>query len=241
MWLWLLFFLPLVTLWLFSFIHPIYVAGRYDMVAYPAFPLLVGLAMAKGCHLGRLGSPLVTLAALCLFVPTAAKLVLYYQAPPEEAVQPEATAQVLDKFAENGDVVVLTDLRVLPVIYYLHRLGYTWKEGQCDNQSANRHFACHTFPHETEKHPSIYDPSPVLQSANAVHDDVQGFVRELKRPDSRLWLVLGTLTNSRGELEVSLADTLLLLELKRSGLRQVLVPTDAAPGIVSYTRLEQES
>src|SRR5262249_44809835 len=46
-WLWSWLALPLAALWVISFYRPLYIVGRYDMIAFPAIALVVGLALTK--------------------------------------------------------------------------------------------------------------------------------------------------------------------------------------------------
>jgi 4-amino-4-deoxy-L-arabinose transferase-like glycosyltransferase len=228
---------PLAALWLLSFFRPAYLPGRYDMAAYSCFPLLLGLTIAKARHVSKLGLCLVTVPLTCILLASATKLVLYYRAEPVDLERPQATARVIDEFAKSGDVVVFTGLTFLPVIFYLTRIGYAWNQGYCDNPSTGQHFACRTFPRETEEHPAIFDGSRILRSVEEVRADIQELLGKLEGPDASLWLLVSK-TPESSDLWMTLPrlDILLLSELTRLGFHAILIPGSAAPGVLHLTR-----
>jgi 4-amino-4-deoxy-L-arabinose transferase-like glycosyltransferase len=230
--LWALLLGPLMLLWVVSFWKPLYVAGRYDLVAFPAFPLVLGLAFAKlqcAC-VGRRW--LLAAAALGLLVPVGIKLALYY-APSKRDAHPTAaaTAQALHALAANGDVVVFTDLRGLPVLYQLNRLGYQWHDGYC--QSDVRRFACRLFPRETEASPAIYDPQRVLSDPHAAAEDVREILSALL-PAGSVHVVFGNYAVAHGQLAVARVESLFITELRRAGFEAVAA--DVGLGIIHYRR-----
>ena len=232
-WLWTLLFFPLATLWLVSFYRPLYVAGRYDLVAFPAFIILLGFALAKIQTIKEIGPILACLVALILFIPIGTKLYLYYQVPPLPDAQP--TAKLIDANVKNGDVVVFTRLRGLPVLYYLHRLGYQWKEGSCENRATGRRFACRAFPREAEEDPRFYDPDRVLNSSEEARKDVQDFMTTLG-PARAFWVAFHSSNFSMGRLEVPTPDSLLVEELERLGFYPTSMSTDEVTDIYRFAR-----
>lgn len=232
-WLWILLFFPLGTLWLLSFYRPLYVAGRYDFVAFPAFVILLGFALAKIQTIEEVGPLLACIAALILLIPIGTKLYLYYQVPPLPDAQP--TARFVDANVENGDVVVFTRLRGLPVFYYLHRLGYRWHEGFCENRATDRRFACRLFPRETEQTPAAYDPHRVLHSPEEVRKDVQDFITMLGAARN-FWVAFHSSNFSMGRLEVPTPDSFLVEELERLGFYPSPMSTDEVTDIYRFAR-----
>jgi 4-amino-4-deoxy-L-arabinose transferase-like glycosyltransferase len=229
-WLGMMLCVPLALMWVISFFRPLYVVGRYDVVAFPPFPLLLGLALRKLQQVKRAGVILATGATLLLFIPVGAKLVRYYQAPSHSDAH--ATAQVLHAFVEHGDAVVFTGLRGLPVLYYLHGLGYRWEGGYCQSENGARRFACRMFPREIERRPAVRDLGRILTSPTAVHDDVADFLHAIAPSGGALWVALESASLSRGMLYFHNTDALLLAELQRLNLRPVAVP--GAPLIFRY-------
>lgn len=230
--LWALLLGPLMLLWVVSFWKPLYVAGRYDLVGFPVFPLLLGLAFAKlqcACVSRRW---IVPAAALALLVPVGVKLALYYS-PSKRDAHPTAvaTAQALHAQVANGDVVVFTDLRGLPVLYQLNRLGCRWQGGYC--QTDSRRFACRMFPRETEATPAIYDPQRVLNDPHAVYEDVREILSMLL-PAGSVYVVFGNYAVAQGQLAVARVESLLVAELQHAGFQAVAA--DTALGMIHYRR-----
>ncbi len=225
---------PLAVLWLVSFIRPVYAVGRYDIVAFPAFALLVGLALWKLQRVPRAGHLLAPLAALLLLIPIGTKLFLYYRAPSDGDAQ--ATAQVLDAGVADGDVVVFTGLRGLPVLYYLSRLGFRWEAGQCRAEASVRRFSCRMYPRETERFPGVLNVSRVLASTDAVREDARDFLAGLRPLAGSLWMVFERGTFSREEIALPTMDAHLVRELQRLGLTFVAV--QGARGILRFHRAQ---
>jgi hypothetical protein len=216
-WLGLLLFLPLGLLWLGSAYKPVYVVGRYDLVAFPAYPLLLGLALSKVQRVKTVGPVVAPIVALLLLLPIGSKLFRYYQAP--SAGDAEATAQVLHAGVPDGDVVVFTGLRGLPVLYYLGRLGYRWDAGECREARAGRRFGCRMYPRETEQMPGVLDARRVLASPDAVRADVQDFVGALPPRGSAVWVAFASSAFSQGRLVLPEPDVVLARELLQLGLK----------------------
>ena len=230
--LWILLLGPLLAMWTISLlVTPVYIAGRYDLVSFPAFPLLAGLALAKISRLER-GTLLAPLAAAALLVPVGVKLVQYYEVPPKDNFR--LTARILDATVHNGDAVVFTDLRGLPVIYQLGRLGYRWEDEHCTNPASGRRFTCRMYPRETESAPAVFDPSRVLAAPETVRIDVDDLLLGLPSERGTVHVVLGKFATAPGRLAVQRVDNLLLRELERRGFR--VVDTDPVQGIMRYRR-----
>ena len=210
--LWLMLLVPLLVLWSVSFLKPLYVVGRYDLVAFPACPLLLGLAFGKIEAVA--GRRLAWLLALALLVPVGAQLAAQYRTGGYHFYR--ATAQALDARVESGDLVVFTQLGGLPVLYQLHHLGYRWREGQCQNEAAGRRFGCRMFPRETEQTPAVYDPIRVKHSPQAVREDTGDFLRGLA-PTGNVHVVFGKFRAGGGRLTIPPIDSRFVAELRRRG------------------------
>lgn len=231
-WLWTVLFFPLVCLWLISFfIKPFYAVGRYEIVAFPAYSLLLGLSLAKVKSLKKVGKPLAFLVFLILFIPIGSKLYLYYRAP--SSTWASSTAKAIHTMVRNGDVVVFTG-EALPVFYYLSRLGYEWRDGECVNGSAARRFSCRMFPREGEQNPSPYNPTRVLNSMEAVRDDLKEFLRLLHPETNDLWIVFTDSSLSEHRLKLPKPDSFLAKELLRLGRKPVPMLVEVAPGVFTF-------
>ena len=220
-WLAICLFFPLVTLWLVSFVKPIYLAGRYDIIAFPAYALLMGLAFAKLQRVRRIGPILAAVFALGLLIPIGTKLVLYYRIAPERNLA-RRIASALHRLVANGDTVVFTELSGLPILYQLNRLGYRWEDRSCLNDTAGRRFSCRLYPLESEQPhlaPAAYHPNPTLQSEHAAREDVANYLAASSGRESGLWVVFGRYWLSEGRHFMTEEDATLVRELLRVGFK----------------------
>jgi 4-amino-4-deoxy-L-arabinose transferase-like glycosyltransferase len=232
LWGWL--FSPLVVLWTISWAKPMYLAGRYDQLASPPFPLLLGLGLGKLQAVRRFGPVLASLAALGLLVPVATKLFLFYRQPPGNREQSRITAETLAQRVADGDLVVFTDFRGYPVIYQLHRLGYRVRAGACQSESSAKRFTFRMFPRELGPLPTQRDVDRVADAPDVIRADLEDYLSVLGTSGHAAYVVLGTYAVSGGAFSVPRDDALLLQQMEQLGFRSVSV--DAALGIVAYRR-----
>jgi hypothetical protein len=225
-WLWTLLFFPLVVLWLISFYKPVYAVGRHEMVAFPAYSLLLGFALAKVQCMRKVGAFFAAVVALALFIPISAKLWFYYEAPSHEVARPSADA--IHRLANNGDVIVVTQPRASTMIYYLARLAYRCAEGYCDNESTGRRFSFQVYPPEAGQKAAALG----MHFSEGVREDVREFTQALCSDGCVLWVIFSKGAFSKGRLNVPGTDSFLVDELERLGLKPVPVPP--APGVFQF-------
>jgi mannosyltransferase len=229
----LMFLTPLLLLWAISFVKPIYVPGRYDIIASGAFSLLLGYGFS------RLGAKkyIQYIVFSAFFLAVGVKLIGFYSAIPTAQVF-AGTARAIEKQIKPGDVVVFTRLRGLPTIYYLNQLGYEWENGTCRHESSKIQFGCRMFPSDTEKMPATYDPQRVLAYPEKIKSEVDGYINRLSNKDSSIWIVFENVSFSAtgGYLEVPAPDDRLLVELQKANFRARLIDDDMAPGVFRFTR-----
>lgn len=221
--LWLLLATPLAVLWGASFVKPLYVVGRYDLAAFPAFVLLVGVGLAKALRLRRRGRPLALAAVLMAAVATGMVLLNSFRNPAVPDAAP--TARALADGVRNGDVVVFTGLRAYPVRYYLARLGYACEQRTCRNPATGTAFAARSYPRETEEEAAAYVPGRVLGSPEEARRDLEDFLRSRAAPNSSLWLVLAGRV-SGGGLDVNDADWRLVEAIRERGTLPTPISTE---------------
>lgn len=150
--LWLAFSLlfPLGCLWLISLYRPYYVAGRYDIIVFPVYSLLVGLGIIKLHYFVRLGPIFAaSLFSVLVFV-LAIKLYHYYALPAvDHGDSAVATARILADNVKDGDTVLLSGTRMLPVLYELKKHQISRQgETNCIDQNGTRLFVCLPVPHD---------------------------------------------------------------------------------------------
>lgn len=230
-WLWTTLLLPLGALWLGSYlIRPMYIVGRYDLVVFPAFTLLIGLALAKLQSLPRKGLCLAFGVAFVFSIPLMTKLYLYYRVPESFAVR--QTVEFLGQAVRNNDALVFTGARGQLLLYYLSRLGYRWDSGMCRNHDAGRLFQCRFIPRENERTLLVYDrpaPSSLLDELGAITAGLP--------PSGTLWLAfqrLGTTSDGRALLD---PDVSFIDDVSRLGLS--VVPELSREGIYAFRRSEE--
>ncbi|HNQ22380.1 MAG TPA: glycosyltransferase family 39 protein [Phycisphaerae bacterium] len=117
---------PLVLAWLYSaLIRPIYLPGRYDLVAWPAFAVWMAVLVAQSARLCRpphqWRCPLVLTVVLvaCSAVPLAR--LLLWRPPPSPA---HLRAEKLTRLAGSGGLAIAFSYDRDYLLYYLHRAGF---------------------------------------------------------------------------------------------------------------------
>lgn len=227
-------FIPLGALWLFSLYRPVYLVGRYDIVAFPAYVLGVGFGLAKLQAVRRMGLILVSLPGLVLLVLIGVKLARYYDAPVSTAPWPSdrRTAEFIDAEAKNGDVVILTGMRGATTLYYLAREGYQWQEGYCKAGAATnreRRFACRVFPPEIEAYMGV------INRAEPTPSFVLDVIDRLEDETSSVWIAFDRWSSGPdGRLIPLPRYAPLVTALQRAGRRQVPVTGYNFPGVVQF-------
>jgi mannosyltransferase len=221
-WLWTLLLFPTAAIWLLSFYQPLYAVGRYEIVAFAGYALLLGIAFAKLQSVPGKGPVLAHLAALVFFLPVCAKLALYYQAPAVARSRPIAAA--IDRLVQNGDVLVLARPQANRAIYYLSRLGYRWQDEFCENAAAGRRFLC-----------PIYSQGEIAgrrREDEEARQAAQTFMEKFTSRDGNLWVLFDRPFVAEGQLRVGPAETWLLEELQRRKLNPAAVRQ--APGLFRF-------
>src|SRR5262249_5443439 len=130
-----------------------------------------------------------------------------------------ATARFLAEQAKPGDAVVLSQLRGVPILYYLHRLGLRWEHGECVHEGTGARFVCRLFPPEDERWLGMpADPLPVSSFARSM-------VVSLRGSDNVLWVLVEP---------KYVSDALLLTELNKLNLVTTSIPVADPPGLLRY-------
>jgi len=164
-------FVPLLVAFLISLKKSVYLVGRYDFIAFPAFCILSGLGFSK---LRRLIHQRIVVLVLFLLAVTA--LWPYYQTPPREGAK--MTAEYLRRNALPNDLVVFTGYRRSSVQYYLQQFD------------VKLHLL--SFPLSTAKHLGIYDEESLLRNPGRLQQDARIIVAQAKGSlgeRGRLWIV----------------------------------------------------
>lgn len=206
-----LIFVPLIILWGISLARPIYIVSRYDMIAYPAFILLIGLAFAKAQQFkGRL---LIIVVACCWL--SASGYILYkLKGYPTDSLE-KSTAQQLIYRVQSGDVVVFTGLRSYVTRYYLEQLGLTCRNWRCSWPNGTS-FRYRRYPTANEDEEAIYNDSEIRDNPQQIVKEIEEFLAMRKDVGSTLWLALSGRLSQDQTIDLRYyADKQLFNELQR--------------------------
>ena len=222
-WLALLLAFPLGVLWLVSFYRAAYVVGRHDLIAFPAYSLLLGLALCKLQRVHKAGPLMAAIVALLLAIPIGTKLSRYYGSPSKG--EGRLTAEVLHAGVEDDDVVVFTGLRGFPILYYLGRLGYRWEDGYCQDPAVGRRLTCRMYPREWEQKLRGMALNRTVSLEERAREDVQEFLRALPPHRGTVWVVFDSgVLYPDGRILLPEVDALLVKEFRQAGLRALPIP-----------------
>jgi hypothetical protein len=182
--------LPLAVLLGISFIKPLYVVARYDVVAFAYVVLLAGWITGRLTELRpQFLSPALAVAVLFLAC-LGYKDWLYYEAPPlSQDYDAATTAELIDEYVGQGDTVVFTGMRGPSVLYYLSARGYEWNGRSCHNPYRQLTFECRILPYTDAGVPFVMGgtvTTPV--TANTAVADLEPVLT--RQPRTPVWLVL---------------------------------------------------
>jgi mannosyltransferase len=237
--LWVLLLAPLVLLLAISWWRPLYVVGRYDQLALPAFVLLAGVGLAKLGSLQGLRSAVSAAAGIAFLVPIGGVLTRYYAAPPSTGDASRRTAAVLDARVGGGDVVLFDLPRGFPVMYQLVQLRYRVGGGSCERPASGERFACWHHPRRIGPVVTQEEVQQATDRPDLVGDQIDGvYLPALAGPDRSVFVLLEAVGGEPGRLTVSEADRVLLQGLRDRGYEAVAM--DPYLGIVQLRRLRPQ-
>lgn len=195
-----LLFFPLFALLAVSFSKPVYLQGRYDLIAYPAFVLLSGFLLARLRDLVGTRAPVAAYALiLTLLLPPMVRTVQFYMSD-GGAGNSDAVAQFVADNATEGDLVLLEKGTGILTVYYLQLRGYHWTDRQCRNASEHREFDCRFLPLSLETAPAAITRHGRAERDGTLSTDAAAIVRD-KRYD-RIYLVAARLESNGNRLNM---------------------------------------
>jgi hypothetical protein len=182
--------LSLGTLFAVSFLKPLYVVARYDVVAFGYVVLLCGWIGDRVATLVPSSRHIGWTAAAAFLSCLGYKDQLYYASPSVfHDHDAQVTARLLDDYVGVQDAVVLTGMRGPSVLYYLSALGYQWDGQYCSDSARGRVFECHVLPYTDTGAPFVMGgtvTTPV--TADSAVADLQPLLARKTRPV--VWLAL---------------------------------------------------
>ncbi len=162
---------PLLAAWGASLFIPLYIAGRYDVIAFPAFALLAGSGFALLRPRPAQGVAVALLIGLAL----SAGRPYYLAEPRRDDVR---TAHYLAENAREQDLVVFAGPRRSTVEYSLRRLGTA--------------FSLESFPRELADHMGLFEPAALLENPAQLDRDARAIADRARQPGPEqptLWVV----------------------------------------------------
>jgi 4-amino-4-deoxy-L-arabinose transferase-like glycosyltransferase len=172
---------PLLLTYAYSFLmSPLYLVGRYDTIALPAFLILLAMGIDKvWTARPHLGPALLLVLFVLLQSPYA---LLLDPAKPQSSLA-VGTADYLIPRVRPDDVIIATEYRYAPTTYYLRRGGCTTP--------------VYTFPEEVADHPGWYSRERFLRNPKQLEREAAELTQRLEtaaRRGARMW-ILGTPRN----------------------------------------------
>ncbi len=175
--------IPLMLMWGYSrIVRPIYLVGRYDIVALPAFCILAGWGVSRWVNrAGRFRNRYrVLIAAGLLGVMWVATLVPYYHGLKSPYfMRGSLSATFLKNRMQKGDALVYLGLRRSQFEYSLQRLGVLPAYQV-------------SFPSELDRHPAWISVDDMLTRIDKIREEGRALSRTLYQyagKRHRIWIV----------------------------------------------------
>jgi len=200
----------LLLMWGYSVVmRPIYLVGRYDIVALPAFCMLAGWGISRWAKPGNLAwhRPRGPIAVVLLGVLWIATLVPYYQGLKNPRfMRSSLSASFLKARMQPGDALVYLGLRRSQLEYALRRRGLIPPRQV-------------SFPAELDRHPAWISIEDMMSRMDTLRQEGLNLSRDLHQLGHRVWIaaagdnpinrLLMVFLSQRFEIEGSLSSTAL--------------------------------
>lgn len=206
---------PLLALLAISVWKPLYLRGRYDLIAYPAFVLLAGLCLSmivQQLH-GRRGKLVAYALCVVLLAPPVARTAQFYGAEKERTAAP--AADYIHQHAEEGDLVLMEGRRGIRTLYYLRLSGYVWENGECRHPDLKRRFACRLLPISMETAPAAITRHWRAQRDGSLTRNAESIAKAQSYRD--LFLLVKQLNDDSDPLQISGSMAPVVAELYELG------------------------
>jgi mannosyltransferase len=184
--------LPLLILFAVSFVKPLYVVGRYDIVAFPLVILLMGwlgVVVAQSTGVSRFGLG----AAAVLFVGSLIwkDAMLLNSGRVYHDYDAARSAELLDMEVANGDLVVFTGMRGTSIIYYLSMRGYEWDGTYCRKADRQLVVRCRLLPYTDSGVPFVMGlPITTPVTVEAAMADIRPVLTDTARANKRIVIAI---------------------------------------------------
>lgn len=210
--------LPLFALIIISsVITPVYVVGRYDLIAYPAFLLLTGSVIHSLLNtrngVSKLFLNSFMLVVFCVLITVNLYQVLIYKnATPYHSLVTDGK-KILSTL-NNDDGLLIASPNAIEILYYLHLQGIHKKNEQCNYDQ--KYFKCRLFPKNLEEAPALLDRYTNLPINDKQTFNINYFLDDLS-PDSQIVLILDSFKYEEDQFILGPVGFGLLSSLTASG------------------------
>ena len=212
--------MPLILLLSLSLIYnPVYVVGRYDLIAYPSFILLLGFIVSKYSYKLSCISKKIRISVIFIFfvlvtVSQIIKVNAYKNALPISGLK-EQIKNISSLMGKNDLFVINRPDAAVPM-YYLEYHGFKWRNNYCNNRESG--FFCTLFPKNMELSPAASSRYKQTNEIPSNELDVS-YILEFMSDDSSIFLYAKELTIIGNEkINISSATLKLLEKLTDQGL-----------------------
>jgi hypothetical protein len=206
---------------------PIYLLGRYEVGAYPAFALLLG-AGAEGAirsHRTRRRAVVLTIGFLLLLYAVLAIASLRLQFRPRRPARlEERAATLVTQHYKHNDVVVATGLSRASFEYYFRRAGGDTR-------------AIRSYPGELAAHMGWIDVREMLRNGTGLRLEVDALVDQARARSGSVFVIEDNSVADVQALNSPLVTTLYAASTSRTPLMNFTLPTTKVP-FYSVTKYE---
>ena len=186
--------LPLAVPFVASFVRPVYMVGRSDVLVFPAFSMLLALAV------GRFRSRTAQLAVVAASLAACVAGLAHYFSTPQRVLEREVF-RALAAEARDGDVFVCTDLTRPTAEYYLRRLA------------PDARLELLSYPLDMAEHPATIDRDAYRARAGQLQTDAQSVLARARdaAAEGRKVVVLNVASGVTQPLRQALAREFVLV------------------------------
>ncbi|MDH3464709.1 MAG: glycosyltransferase family 39 protein [Gammaproteobacteria bacterium] len=195
----LLVFVPLLLLLGVSFFRPIYIVGRYDLVAFPAFVIWLGFALSLITSRKHGVSIFGAILIVCALVsPITVKLINYFEF--ESRSEADQIARQIIDAAEHDDLFVMVGPSVVRLVYYLRTNGIKWEDGVCRSTTSDQEFRCRMLPLGLEVAPAAVQRYYLAARDGWLIRDIEQVISEADYPRRVRLVFMEAKRNQSGSL-----------------------------------------
>ncbi|MFC1680168.1 glycosyltransferase family 39 protein [Pseudomonadota bacterium] len=211
------FALPLVALFAISYaIRPVYVVGRYDVIAYPAFLIflahIIRVITSDKVKNNKLDVYLACTFVVATLVAQGAVATRYFSDWPKKDHQ--ATSDDISSLMTNGSSLVFVGRSSAVNLYYFLLSGYSKAENHCIHNTGTV-INCFIFPEEFDKAPGSTARYDRMISQSFDSYEIEYILTELQ--GNNFWLHINQMANTGSNYAMDEVSYKLVNNLKSRG------------------------